>query len=272
MSLEILRPYNKYFKNIQVLRFLSVVFVVLYHLNVPYFENGYLGVDIFFIVSGYVVTKSIYFQLQTGTFKIILFYNQRLKRLLPALYLMLIVTFIFSLIYDPPHVTKDISQAIVSIVLYMSNIFYYTEIDYFNTFLNESALLHTWSLSLEEQFYFILPLTIYLFYLTPKLFKFLVAFLIILSASSYYFTLSSDPLASFYFPFNRFWELFLGVFISLVNRRYSNTIVSNISFGLLILFIMSPKNEYILIFVIIISIIIILFSETKISIFYNNFF
>jgi peptidoglycan/LPS O-acetylase OafA/YrhL len=272
MTQEKLGPDNKYFKNIQVLRFLSVLFVVLYHLNVPYFENGYMGVDIFFIISGYVVTKSIYSQLQKGTFKILLFYNQRLKRLLPALYSMLMVTFIFSLIYDPPHATKDISQAIVSIVVYLSNIFYYTEIDYFNNFHNESALLHTWSLSLEEQFYFILPLTIYLLYKTPKLFKFLVTFFILLSASSYYFTLSSQPLASFYFPYNRFWELFLGVFIALVNRRYSNTIISNISFGLLVLFIIIPTNEYKLILVIILSIIIILFSETKISIFYNKIF
>ena len=154
-------------KNIELLRIISIIFVFLFHMNIDQFKNGYLGVDVFFVISGFVISQSIDKSLKEKSFAILNFYKKRALRLLPELYLMLLTVGCFSCIFDAPHITKNIGQAIIATTTYLSNIFYYTEIDYFNQFHNSSPLLHTWSLSVEEQFYFIFPIILYL--ITPNL-------------------------------------------------------------------------------------------------------
>ena len=142
---------------IEFLRGISVISVILYHYFPKIFPLGYLGVDIFFVISGYVITNSLSSKKSSwATLKN--FYYKRIHRLLPILYVVLIFTLFISIIFDTPHATKNIAQGIIATVLYLANIFYYTEIDYFDTFQANSPLVHTWSLSLEEQFYIFFPI------------------------------------------------------------------------------------------------------------------
>lgn len=256
---------NSILPNIESMRFLAVLLVVLYHLGVPGFEMGYLGVDVFFVISGFVISRSIEKSISTNTFGIINFWVKRANRLLPALYTVLFVVLGLSFFFDPPHVTKDIGQAVAATVLYAVNIFYYFEIDYFNDFHITSPLIHTWSLSLEEQFYFFLPVLFLLSsFFKRKYLKGIVMLLILVSLFSWYNTLEVNRLASFYMPWNRFWQLLIGVFIGIAVKLKSNKAISIISFFALFASILLVSDILISIsLVMFFTILMIVFSETK---------
>lgn len=203
---------------IEFLRSLSVTAVILYHLYPTKFVNGYLGVDIFFVVSGFIITKSVMSK-QMDWNSIILFYKRRILRLLPALYLVLFFTAVISLFLDTPHASKNIGQAIIATTTYLANVFYYTEIDYFNEFQSVSPLVHTWSLSLEEQFYLLFPI---LFFLLRSQKKQLIGFMLLLSISFIFYVQSDDILYRHYMPHLRIWQLLIGVIFALVNFEFKN--------------------------------------------------
>lgn len=256
---------KKVLANIESLRFLAVLVVVLYHLHVPGFSLGYLGVDIFFVISGFVISRSIQSNTDKGKFSLVNFWVRRANRLLPALYVVLISVLVFSLVFDPPHITKNIGQAATATVLYIANIFYYFEIDYFNNFHNNSPLLHTWSLSLEEQFYFLLPLVM-LFYkkIRKPLFIAVIALLSVVSLTSWIITSSTDLLAAFYFPWNRFWQLFIGVILGIGVTLKSDKRISILSFvGLVLAIVFSPDEIVAMPFVMVLTTIMLVFSNTE---------
>ncbi|MDQ7948105.1 MAG: acyltransferase family protein [Pedobacter sp.] len=201
----------QYIKRIDGLRGISVLAVLMFHLNFALFEGGFIGVDIFFVISGFLITGVIQDQLNKSKFNVFSFYLRRIKRLLPPLYVMLFIVAGLSLLWFLPHEIKDIYQAIVATTIYLSNIFNYRETDYFNTFHAKSPLLHTWSLSVEEQFYFVYPFILILLrkVATKKRILILLALTIIsFGASFYYYHI--DPLYTFYYPWFRGWELGLG--------------------------------------------------------------
>jgi peptidoglycan/LPS O-acetylase OafA/YrhL len=150
---------------------------------------------------------------------IILFYKRRILRLLPALYLVLFFTAVISLFLDTPHASKNIGQAIIATTTYLANVFYYTEIDYFNEFQSVSPLVHTWSLSLEEQFYLLFPI---LFFLLRSQKKELIGFMLLLSISFIFYVQSDDILYRHYMPHLRIWQLLIGVIFALVNFEFKN--------------------------------------------------
>ena len=203
---------------IEFLRSLSVTAVILYHLYPNKFVNGYLGVDIFFVVSGFIITKSVMSK-QMDWNSIILFYKRRILRLLPALYLVLFFTAVISLFLDTPHASKNIGQAIIATTTYLANVFYYTEIDYFNEFQSVSPLVHTWSLSLEEQFYLLFPI---LFFLLRSQKKQLIGFILLLSISLILYLQSDDILYQHYMPHLRIWQLLIGVIFALKSFEFKN--------------------------------------------------
>lgn len=207
--------------HIEFLRSLSVTAVILYHLYPNNFVNGYLGVDIFFVVSGFIITKSVMSK-QMDWNSIILFYKRRILRLLPALYLVLFFTAAISLFLDTPHASKNIGQAIIATTTYLANVFYYTEIDYFNEFQSVSPLVHTWSLSLEEQFYLLFPI---LFFLLRSQKKQLMGFMLLLSISSILYLQSDDILYRHYMPHLRIWQLLIGVIFALINFNFKNKVL-----------------------------------------------
>ena len=201
----------QYVKRIDGLRGLSVLAVLFYHLNLPFLKGGFIGVDIFFVISGFLITGVIQTSIATSEFSFLTFYIRRIKRLLPALYLMLSITAILAVLFFLPHEIKSIYQNILVTTVYVSNIFNYSKVNYFNTFYDRSPLLHTWSLSIEEQFYLIYPLI--LFFARKASVKkrkvILSCFTVSSFAASVYYA-HIDNLYTFYYPQFRVWELGLG--------------------------------------------------------------
>lgn len=201
----------EYIKRIDGLRGLSVLAVLFYHLDFTLFHGGFIGVDIFFVISGFLITGIIQSSIDKQNFNLLRFYERRVKRLLPALYVMLFIMAILAVLFYLPHEVKDIYQAILATTVYLSNIFNYREIDYFNTFFATSPLLHTWSLSVEEQFYFFYPLILFFTRKMPvnqRLILLVILSLFSFSTSVYYMRI--DKLYAFYYTWFRAWELGLG--------------------------------------------------------------
>lgn len=149
----------KYMPHIDGLRSIAVMSVVLYHLNIPYFGGGYVGVDVFFVISGFLISRLILSEIQsTGTFQFSRFYVRRLRRLGPALLVTLFGTTIGAFFLLTPEYFQSYGGSLASAVLSVSNIFFWNESGYFDFTSRLKPLLHTWSLSVEEQFYLVWPL------------------------------------------------------------------------------------------------------------------
>lgn len=148
--------------DIQVLRAIAVLVVVLYHAGLPaMFGNGYLGVDVFFVVSGFLITQMVAKGLRAGKFSFVEFYVRRARRLLPALYATLTVTSIAAVTLLEPSALAAYFEQLIGAVSFSANFILPTQFGYFESGADTSPLLHIWSLSLEEQYYFVLPLLLF---------------------------------------------------------------------------------------------------------------
>tara|TARA_B100001093_G_scaffold416160_1_gene406755 strand:+ start:357 stop:2345 length:1989 start_codon:yes stop_codon:yes gene_type:complete len=231
----------KYLEHIDALRAISVILVILFHINPEYFYFGYLGVDIFFVISGYVISNSIYDQQIIKKKSITKFYIKRFKRIFPILFLV-ITTFLTMYVFLSPlsgNTNFYFNSAITSLLGVSNFYFINNEINYF---LTESInpLLHTWSLGVEEQFYILYPLFIvYLFKFLKGNFEkiFLIIFsLILLSFFIYYY--ADGILGNFYFPLSRFWEIGFGCLAFFyLNISYNYKKILNLFFLIIIFFI-----------------------------------
>lgn len=150
---------SKYIAGIDGLRAIAVLSVLVFHAGFEYFSGGYVGVDVFFVISGYLITGLILSQIRTtGSFSFRDFYARRVRRLFPALFATMTLTFFFAaLLFTPQHFQR-LGGEIISSILSVSNYFFWSESGYFDTASEFKPLLHTWSLSVEEQFYLLWPL------------------------------------------------------------------------------------------------------------------
>ena len=114
----------KYRPEIDGLRALAVVPVILFHAGFNFFSGGYIGVDIFFVISGYLITTILIEDIENNRFSIVNFYERRARRILPALFFLLSITIVFSVIFLPPHALKDVGQSVFAVSLFLSNIFF----------------------------------------------------------------------------------------------------------------------------------------------------
>ena len=151
----------KYVPEIDGLRAIAVLSVILFHADVLLFRGGYVGVDIFFVISGYLITRLIADEIKhTGSFSFTNFYIRRARRLFPSLYFTLVVCFVFSfLLFTPQHFQRFGGELLYA-AMSISNLYFWHESGYFNTAAEFKPLLHTWSLSVEEQFYLFWPLVL----------------------------------------------------------------------------------------------------------------
>ncbi|MCW8883702.1 MAG: acyltransferase [Motiliproteus sp.] len=149
-------------RDIQLLRGIAVLVVVFFHSSVGYFENGYLGVDVFFVVSGFLITTIILKGLDNNSFSFQEFYLRRAKRLLPALYSTLLFTTLLAYFFITPSQIEEYINQLIGAVSFSSNMVLPTQVGYFESESEGKPLLHIWSLSLEEQYYFTLPLFLFL--------------------------------------------------------------------------------------------------------------
>jgi peptidoglycan/LPS O-acetylase OafA/YrhL len=161
-----------YREEIDGLRAIAVISVILYHAGFKmYFSGGYVGVDIFFVISGYLITSIIIKECQEDSFSLINFYERRCRRILPALFLILFLSSIFAYYCMLPEQLKEFGESLISVLCLSSNIYFWWKDDgYFSRLTELNPLVHTWSLAVEEQFYFIFPLLCYLFYTKKKIY------------------------------------------------------------------------------------------------------
>ncbi len=197
-----------YRRDIDGLRAVAIIVVLLYHFDVPVFSGGFVGVDIFFTISGYLIGSIVLRQLSERKFSFLDFYARRVRRLFPAALAVIVATICVSHVLLLPIDYREFGQSVVAALLYASNILFYLEAGYFDLASHSKPLLHTWSLSVEEQFYLVFPL---LAFLCARHIKWVLAGLIVASLAAAQWYVSVDPSAAFYlYPF-RAWEMFLGV-------------------------------------------------------------
>ncbi len=268
---------NKILNHIQSLRGLSVFLVFCYHLKLNYFEYGFLGVDIFFVISGYVITSRIYNEfISTNNFNIINFYIKRIKRIYPVLILILSTTFVLIIFFQPLDLFLSSLKVYIFALFGISNLYYlFSKKDYFDTVFDD-PYAHTWSLGIEEQFYFIFPLLLFLLLSNINKIKNILIILFILSLigiiSSYIF--ENDTKLLFYSPLFRFWEFLIGTIAFFTSKKikYKNNYLSLLVLLFLIIFIISSQDfgsVNILLITIISSSLFILFYEKNKSKFLN---
>ena len=149
----------RFIPEVEGLRGIAVLSVLLFHLNKSFLPGGYLGVDIFFVISGFLITSiSLSEFAATGSISISEFYRKRIKRILPLFCLVVLVTLVAGYLLFLPDYFLLLGRSIAASLTFTSNFFFSQSLDYFANNSNEYPLLHTWSLSIEEQFYFIWPL------------------------------------------------------------------------------------------------------------------
>ncbi len=208
----------KYRAEIDGLRALAVLPVILFHAGFQWFSGGYVGVDVFFVISGYLITTIIISEMAEGKFSIVNFYERRARRILPALFFVMAVCLPFAWLWLTPNDIKDFGQSLVAVSIFSSNILFWLESGYFDTAAELKPLLHTWSLAVEEQFYILFPIFLLLAWrLGIKWILILLSILFFISlcfavwAAQYATYPKIISGAFFLLPF-RGWELLIGVF------------------------------------------------------------
>lgn len=223
-----------YRREIDGLRAIAIVPVILFHAGVSPFHGGYVGVDIFFVISGYLITSLLLESMNEGRWSIIDFYERRARRILPALFFVVAVTFPFAWYYMIPHQLGEFSQSLVAVSLFASNVLFWKQSDYFDTSSELKPLLHTWSLSVEEQYYVIFPIFLALVWRWGRRSTVwlmgIVAVISLLAAQIY---AQKYQAATFYLLHTRAWELFLGGLAAVHLQRSKQPLPTSIDFGLI---------------------------------------
>ncbi len=224
----------KYRADIDGLRSLAIIPVLFYHADLPPFNGGFAGVDVFFVISGFLITGIISEQLTAGSFKLSNFYERRLRRLIPALYFLLLLTFSGGLFFLMPEDLMGMVRSGLTALIFGSNFYFLQTTDYFSQAAELRPLLHTWSLAVEEQFYLFWPLLIAAFVMLRRAGKNRLAwavsigFLMVSFSASVVF-LAKTPLSVFYIIVFRLWELGLGGLVALFFRYRSPSLPSEVS-------------------------------------------
>lgn len=206
-----------YRPDIDGLRGIAVALVVLYHANPAWLPGGYIGVDVFFVISGYLITKIIHGESAKGAFSYGNFYRRRIKRLLPAFSVVVAATLALSLWLSLPDHLVDTGQSIIAAGLFATNFLFWSEANYFAGAAEIKPLLHSWSLAVEEQFYFVYPVLLLLALKVSRARGALVITAIIFTlslAASALLTPVFPEAAFFLLPF-RAWELMLGSLLAI---------------------------------------------------------
>lgn len=210
----------KYRAEIDGLRALAVVPVILFHGGFGAFRGGYIGVDVFFVISGYLITTLLLEDLQNNRFSIKRFYERRARRILPALFLVMLVCIPFAWHWMLPDPLENFGQSLIATVLFSNNILLTLTSGYWDLAAEFKPLLHTWSLGVEEQFYVFFPILLaFIWYFTKKYLLAALLTLAIISVVQSEYLQNDYPNANFYLIFSRVWELLAGSIAALILRK-----------------------------------------------------
>ena len=203
----------QYRPEIDGIRAIAVLSVVVFHSDLGLLKGGFLGVDLFFVISGYLITRILINDLESDSFSIIAFYEGRIRRILPALFVTLALCFIAAWYLMSPIHMEGFSRSLVAVATFSSNILFWQESGYFDTASELRPLLHTWSLAVEEQFYIFFPLFLMLAWrFGKKATVSLLALAFVVSLAIAQWGVMNKPVAAFYLMPTRAWELLVGVF------------------------------------------------------------
>lgn len=214
MNNNINKQHIPYRKDIDGLRAIAILLVVLFHFFPTLMPGGFVGVDVFFVISGFLITSNILRNLHEQHFSILDFYARRVKRILPALIVVLLVTWATAWVLLNPDDLQNLGRHIKAGSLFTSNILLYKEAGYFDVAAHEKPLLHLWSLAIEEQFYLFWPLIVCFAFYRKWNIKKIILTLIALSFSISVYQMKSHPFADFYLLPSRFWELAAGCLLA----------------------------------------------------------
>jgi peptidoglycan/LPS O-acetylase OafA/YrhL len=213
---------DNYRPDIDGLRAIAVSAVVIHHAFPQFFHGGFIGVDIFFVISGYLISSIILDNLAQGKFSFTDFYARRVKRIFPALFLVLACTLAYGWYVLTPNEYKALGRHTVAGSFFLSNFAFWQEAGYFDASAVEKPLLHLWSLAIEEQFYIFWPLILFALHRSHQPKKIWILGLLVVSLGVNFWLVRHDPNAAFYNPLGRFWEMMMGAFLA-ASRRDPNS-------------------------------------------------
>ena len=229
----------RYRSEIDGLRAVSVLGVVSYHAAPRTITGGFVGVDVFFVISGFLITSNILADHAAGRFSILGFYEKRARRLLPALAAVLIATTLAALLLLPPRELTEYARSLLGVSGFFSNVHFYKQTGYFAPLAADQPLLHTWSLAVEEQFYIVWPLVVaFAVRGRSRLLRPLIWTATALSLAAAQWELARDPAGSFYLVPFRAWELGLGALLAVgalpKPRRSAAELLSALGLGMIV--------------------------------------
>lgn len=214
-------PALKYRAEIDGLRALAVVPVILFHAGFEWFSGGFVGVDVFFVISGYLITTILVDDIEKRRFSIVSFYERRARRIFPALFFMMLACIPFAWMWMLPDPMENFGQSVVATTLFANNILLMITTGYWDLASEFKPLLHTWSLGVEEQYYVVFPLLLLLGWrFGKKAMVGIIAALAVVSLAVSELGSSRFPDANFYLITSRAWELFAGSMAAFVVQKY----------------------------------------------------
>lgn len=241
MSALVYRP------DIDGLRAVALIAILFLHVGIDITPGGFVGVDMFFVISGYLIISIIQKQLAQGTFTMTDFLSRRVRRIFPAAFVLVAGTLIAGWFLLAPFDYAELGRSARYNALFSANFYFWQQAGYFDTASQLKPLLHTWSLAVEEQFYFLLPLLLMLIFRFKKNTRILILlFITLLSFFISWWEVKHNIEAAYFLLHSRAWELLLGGLLSFVPTRLNqNTLLSNIvgGLGLLTLLILFVSYE-----------------------------
>lgn len=213
----------EYRADIDGLRAIAIISVVVFHAFPNLISGGFVGVDIFFVISGFLISSILIKSIQNNNFSYIDFYARRIRRIFPALLLVIVVTWLLGWLFLFPDEFQQLGKHIIGGIGFISNFILWEEVGYFDSDAEAKPLLHLWSLGIEEQFYFLWPVLLWIAWKYNNRFLVLIVFITLSSFSlNIYALYKLSPETLFYSPLGRIWELSIGAILAFLLLKSSN--------------------------------------------------
>src|ERR1700733_14840659 len=240
-----------YRPDIDGMRAVAVMLVLVFHFSLLTAVNaGFLGVDVFFVISGFLITSILLEQMEAGSFSFGTFYLSRIRRLAPRLLVVLLLVMFLGSCFLFPSEFIELSKQVLASQLYAANFYYWRNINYFGLGVHDVFLLHTWSLAVEEQFYLLYPICILLLHRhLAKYFWTSIGLIFLLSFGLNILFVSQKPEATFYLLPTRAWELLMGALVPLVaikldRTKFIDEVISLVGASLIVIGVTCYRNEF----------------------------